>query len=470
MDTFFENSGEEKDSIKRFEDFLVNGKQGFFDLSTLELVIDHYLEMGDFKKAQKACEIGVEQYPFSGDLWLDLSQVHFGNGNLEEAEKALQKAEVYLPFDEDVKALKGNILICQEKYDEGIEFLEEVLGTTDEKSHICLQLGLAYMGMNQEDMAIEYFKEAIRQDDQNEEALFELSDVLSNLGKLEKALPFFQKVIDKDPYSSTAWFNLGVVYDKLGEVNKAIQAYDYSIAIDDDYSSAWFNLGVTYLTNEEIGKALECFKKVKEQEGLKDTSLAMYLGQCYHKLQAYDKAVQFYQASLSLDESTHLAWYGLGLVMDEQERWFESIHFYRKAYELNENNSLYALSLAGSEYKTGNIQSCLEYYQLAAELAPEDIKIWLEWSFVAYEQGDAERAVDLIFQGIEDNPGEAILLYRVCAYLMKAGRYKQAFTYLENALILDFDKHVELLEFFSDLETQKALIKVIDQFREEDVR
>ena len=49
-------------------------------------------------------------------------------------------------------------------------------------------------------------------------------------------------------------------------------------------------------------------------------------------------------------------------------------------------------------------------------------------------------------------------------------KYKQSFTYLENPLILDYNKHVELLEFYTDLETQKALMKVIDQFRDEDVR
>jgi hypothetical protein len=52
-------------------------------------------------------------------------------------------------------------------------------------------------------------------------------------------------------------------------------------------------------------------------------------------------------------------------------------------------------------------------------------------------------------------------------YLINSGKFKEAFNYLENALILDFDGHLTLFEFFPQLETQKALYKIIEQFRKE---
>jgi hypothetical protein len=57
------------------------------------------------------------------------------------------------------------------------------------------------------------------------------------------------------------------------------------------------------------------------------------------------------------------------------------------------------------------------------------------------------------------------LYYRMCAYLLSAGKYKQAYNYLENALILDFDKHYLLFDYFPELESQKALARLIDQYR-----
>ena len=69
--------------------------------------------------------------------------------------------------------------------------------------------------------------------------------------------------------------------------------------------------------------------------------------------------------------------------------------------------------------------------------------------------------------GFHDIPDDSELFYRMTVYLIEAGRFKEAFNYLENALILDFDGHTALFDFFPKLETQKALYKIIEQFRKD---
>jgi tetratricopeptide (TPR) repeat protein len=113
------------------------------------------------------------------------------------------------------------------------------------------------------------------------------------------------------------------------------------------------------------------------------------------------------------------------------------------------------------------VVSSLEAYEQASQLEPGNPEVWLNWSFVLYEQGDYTRAIDLIEEGIEELPDEAELYYRATAYLIHSGKYKEAFHYLESALILDFDLHTVLFEFFPEMETQKALYKIIDQYRYE---
>ena len=99
--------------------------------------------------------------------------------------------------------------------------------------------------------------------------------------------------------------------------------------------------------------------------------------------------------------------------------------------------------------------------------APDDKEIWLNWSFIYYEQGEPTKAADVLSQGMADTPKEPDFLYRMAIYLIEAGQFKEAFTYLENALILDFEGHKILFDFFPKLETQKSLYKIIDQFRKE---
>ena len=59
------------------------------------------------------------------------------------------------------------------------------------------------------------------------------------------------------------------------------------------------------------------------------------------------------------------------------------------------------------------------------------------------------------------------MLYRLAANYIADNKYQEAFESLENALILDFEKHTVLLEFFSNIDTQKALFKIIEKFRKE---
>ena len=117
-------------------------------------------------------------------------------------------------------------------------------------------------------------------------------------------------------------------------------------------------------------------------------------------------------------------------------------------------------------FNLGNVISAVSAYLKASEIEPEIAEVWLDWSFIVSEQGDYERAMEVLSLGIDELPEDASLYYRAVVYLIKASKYKEAFLYLENALTLDFEKHAELFEFFPELETQKAIMKIIDQFSE----
>ena len=140
-------------------------------------------------------------------------------------------------------------------------------------------------------------------------------------------------------------------------------------------------------------------------------------------------------------------------------------YFFRKAIQLNPDVAGYWLGLAHAEAQVGNMVSAMEAYEHAANLDSASPEVWVEWSLLHYEQGDYEKAVDLINEGIDELPEEAELYYYATAYLINAGKYKEAFQYLENALLLGYDQHPMLFEFFPELETQKALYKIIDQHR-----
>jgi tetratricopeptide (TPR) repeat protein len=215
---------------------------------------------------------------------------------------------------------------------------------------------------------------------------------------------------------------------------------------------------------EKFNRALDSYKKTLDIEGA-SPELYCHLGAAYEKLEQYDLALKYYRKATKLDHLYHEAWFGMGISLSLKEKWYEAVHFLQKASKLAPESVLYLKALAEAESKAGNVISALECYSLANRLDPTDPEIWLDWSFIYHEQGDYETAIDLIDAGLSELPRNGDLLYRMATYYISDRKYKDAFHYLELALIIDFEGHLQLYDFFPNLSTQKALFKVIEQYR-----
>lgn len=82
-----------------------------------------------------------------------------------------------------------------------------------------------------------------------------------------------------------------------------------------------------------------------------------------------------------------------------------------------------------------------------------------------FDQGQFDKAYEIIQDGLNELPDNATLYYRAAAYLFHGGDYKEALLNLEIALTLDYSAHEQLYVFFPELEKQKALFKLIEQYR-----
>ena len=87
-----------------------------------------------------------------------------------------------------------------------------------------------------------------------------------------------------------------------------------------------------------------------------------------------------------------------------------------------------------------------------------------------YESGDVEKAISIIEDSIDVVPHESLLYYRLVIYLMDAGKYKESINVLESALSLNFDNHEVLFDFVPNFESQSALIRVINQYRKNNLK
>jgi tetratricopeptide (TPR) repeat protein len=103
MEQDFEDRHEDVlQSVKRFESMLKRAESSFFDLDTFEQIVEHYMEEGKFEEASQACEIALEQYPYSVELMLCKAELSSSLGEYDEALEILARAELFNPSDNDI--------------------------------------------------------------------------------------------------------------------------------------------------------------------------------------------------------------------------------------------------------------------------------------------------------------------------------------------------------------------------------
>jgi len=219
-----------------------------------------------------------------------------------------------------------------------------------------------------------------------------------------------------------------------------------------------------YMNLERYKEANECYLLTLQHE-TPTADLYCHLGASYEKLKDFGKALEYYRESLKIDKEWDEGWYGVAVCLAVEEKWIEALNCIRKAIKLSEHVADYWLVLGELEYKIGNVFSSIEAFEKAADLEPDYEEVWLKWSLVLFDQGQFDKAYEVIQEGLDDIPDNASMYYRATAYLLHAGEYKEALIHLEIALTLSYEAHEQLYDFFPDLEKQKALFKLIEQYR-----
>ncbi|SDX80021.1 tetratricopeptide repeat protein [Hymenobacter psychrophilus] len=464
MNENFEDRDEVLATVRRFEDMVDRNEPVFFDLADFENIIDHYTSNTQYDRALQACEAAITQYPFSTELLIDRSQVLAMKGEYAAASTQIEDVAHLDPTNPDVAVTRGIIATQKGEFAEAVAFFLQAVETTEDRDDIFFNLGLAYQSWQKYKSAAKYYKQSLRLNPDNDVAVQELLYCLEVSERLENNLDFFRRFTDDDPYSALAWFNLGQAEYRAGHFDAAISAFEYAILIDAQYYDAHGYLASCYVSIERYRAAIVEFD-LSYAEGVPTPEALCNIGECHEKLAEWDLARRFYQKAIDLDPTIDEAWFGIGIIMQAQEKYFEAIHFFRKAVSLYDESVEYWLALAAAEYQIGNLVSAVEAYEKATETGPDNKDGWLNWSILLYEQGNFDGAIDLMRTALEISPVEAELHYRLCAYLLAAGRYREAYQTLESALTLDFDKHRLLFDYFPELESQQALARLIDQYR-----
>lgn len=447
-----------------FETAVQHGVSAYMDADAYQLLVDSYMDCGEYTKARQACNMALDMHPYSAELVITSGNLFQLNGDLEQALEQVEKGLSIDPYNGEGWLLKTVLTLDAEDVNGLLQDLEHAAHASNEPDMILVAKGMVLEKRGLIQKAINTFSQVLTNNPSNELAWHHLAEVVVKHDKVAKTLPFVQQLADREPFNFAGWYYLGQLLNHNKQYTEAIQSFEYCTAIDDTQDEAWLMLASAQMNARLFEEAKLSLKRVLEinPEHLEGQ---LYMAASHEQLGSYEEAMRWYRQVLDIAPQFPDAWYGLGTCLLSNEQNFNAIHHIAKAIQLDGSKGNYWFSLAEAEYRMGNVISADEAYEQACDLDPDNAQVYLNWSFVYYENGDYERAISLITSGIEEIPDNAELYYRAVVYLLSQGSVREGFLYLQKALLLDFDKHTLLFEFFKELETQKALFKIIDQYR-----
>jgi tetratricopeptide (TPR) repeat protein len=451
------------ETAKHFEKLVKANQQAMFSEELFLQLCDYYWEKFNFKEAKNVAEHALTVYPTSLEILLFKIHILTLEFSPDEALETLEKAELFHPNDLKLAYQRAAINIIQGNVDLAIEQLEDLLEKLEDKEEVATQLGLLFSSQGRLAEGFPYLKQSVALGSENLLVFIEICNYYVEQDIVPEGIQYFNERIDADPYSQFAWYALGVLHKENDDTDQALNAYDYATTIDDQLDVAWFQIGIIKLNQNLYTEAKKAF--LLANEVIEDVEYITHAAAAAEHNEEYIEAYNLYKKTTEIDPEWDDGWYGLSSVLYEQEKYLQAIHFIKKAIKLNEFRGEYQCLLGDCESKLGNPVAAHEAYQLAIELEPFMVDYWLNWSLLYFDNADYAMAYEVIKDAIEELPTEADLHYRACVYLLYDGKINQAISYLEEALILDYDGHEQLYDYFSNLETLKTIQKIIDNYR-----
>src|SRR5688572_19731284 len=447
-------------SVSRFEEMLRKQDRYFFDVDALIKIIDFYIDKGDYAKALEVAKYAFSLHPNSVNFLMKQAQLFAITGQDQRALDTLDRVERISPYDLELHIIRGNIFNTTGQFNAALECFKKALPLVELKDELYFSMAITYQNMLNYPKAIEYFKLAIGQNPTYELAMEELSACFGITGKLDEGVKYYQDLIDADPYSYSAWYNLGDLLCRKGSFEESLHAFDYCILIKDDYAPAYLDQAHVLAMLGHFEDAIQKYKQTFEY--YKPDGITYFnIAECYEKLELMDEARTYFKKCVKLIPDMAQAWYGIAITLEFEERWYEAIHYIRKAIEKDELNGEYWLLLGDCEFNLNNLSEAETCYIKVTEDEPDLVDGWLSYAHFLTETGKSKEAIEVTGRALVFHSDCAELYCRQSVNHYVAGNTKEAYLIFETALDKDADAGQVVFEMLPDLKKDKVILNLI---------
>ncbi len=430
---------QDREDIEELLRLYNNRKSGashtFLDEESFEKIINHFDDAEDLAQALEACDMAVEQFPYSAALLLRKADLLIATRKYADALSMLDLAELLDSRDINLYILRTDAFLALDQQEKAVEILENALSSFEgeEKIDLLFELADVYDDYEEFDKLFDCLKLILEQEPANEEALYKICFWTDFTGRNEESIRLHQQILEDLPYNELAWFNLAAAYQGLKLYEKAIDAYKFAITIDEKFDYAYRNMGDAFIRLRKFKEAIEVLEKVLELTRPEDV-IYEAIGHCYDRLKNYAQARFYYRKAVHLTPDDSKLYYKIACTYINEGQYAQAVKQLETAMQISKNQPEFNLAMGECKIQLGEIRDAIFYFSNVVRARPKAANGWEALIRCLYGGEFFGEALEQVDAALQHTEGKPLFIYYKSAILLALGKTKEALLYLERAL------------------------------------
>jgi|GEM_PF-2880058 len=252
-------------------------------------------------------------------------------------------------------------------------------------------------------------------------------------GERETSLKYLKEALKQDPGCYYAYSIMGDIYYSMGKLEESKSSYKKALKLNCEYLPALKGLSIIFSKQKDCNAAIkQCESILKLQPDHSGTYII--LGDCYLRMDMYDKAAATYQKGIRYNSKNPKFFYNFALACFRLKNFESAFIYAHKAISLKPDYPQ-AYYLAGSVKFEERDYSCAQkYLALAIKHKPDYADAYLVLGRIHIEMNEPDKGLLLFAKASQIDPSNPIIYYEQGVIHYKNKNYASAREYFEKSL------------------------------------
>jgi tetratricopeptide (TPR) repeat protein len=301
----------------------------------------------------------------------DAAVLAIDSGNYREAEAGFKSILSTEPHNVSALANLGVLYARTHRLALAIDVYKKVLRIQPGLREIQLDLGLAYLKVEEYGQALPYFEKSHQQDPFNQQAIKLLATCLISTNRTVDGINLLKPLTETEAPDPAAEYLLGIAYSKVGQGEQAKKVFTQLFSRDATPTQTNFLLGKAYYEAVDFKAAEQAFQAVVEADA-SFPGAHRELGKTYIGLHRDSQARSEFESAISADPEDASAYYYLGALLVQSGRFQDGVKYLKQMQTMEPDSWAVYFYMGKAEVELHKIADAISDLVQASNLNPDD--------------------------------------------------------------------------------------------------